>query len=61
MDRGVFCACLPTEQQTGLPFHITADFFPYGDRKRIHLETDYQSDWDLCRHPGRGGDSTGQP
>jgi hypothetical protein len=44
-DRGLLCACLPTQQDTGLPFHINADFFPNSDRKRIILEEDYQSEW----------------
>lgn len=45
LDRGLLCACLPTQQETGLPFHINADFFPNSDRKRIILEQDYQSEW----------------
>jgi len=45
LDRGLLCACLPTQQDTGLPFHINADFFPQSDRKRIILEQDYQSEW----------------
>ncbi len=43
---GLLCAYLPTEHQTGLPFHINADFFPNSDRKRILLESgDYQERW----------------
>lgn len=42
---GLFCACLPTEQHTDLPFHINADFFPSTDRKRILLTDDYQGAW----------------
>jgi hypothetical protein len=45
LEKGVFCAYLPTQQETGLPFHLNADFFPTSDRKRIILETDYQSEW----------------
>lgn len=45
LDRGLLCACLPTQQETGLPFHINADFFPNSDRKRIILEHEYQSEW----------------
>jgi hypothetical protein len=45
LDRGLLCACLPTQQETGLPFHINADFFPNSDRKRIILEQEYQSEW----------------
>jgi hypothetical protein len=42
---GLLCACLPTEQDVGLPFHINADFFPTNDRKRVILADDYQSEW----------------
>jgi hypothetical protein len=45
IDNGVFCAFLPTQQRTGLPFHINADFFPKSDRKEIVLESDFQSEW----------------
>jgi len=44
-QTGVFCATLPTQHSTGLPFHINADFFPSTDRKRILLDKDYQGDW----------------
>ena len=42
---GLLCACLPTEESPGLPFHVNADFFPTNDRKRIILGDDYQSHW----------------
>lgn len=45
LNVGHFCAFLPTQHETGLPFHINADFFPTNDRKRIVLESDYQSEW----------------
>lgn len=45
LNAGHFCAFLPTQHETGLPFHINADFFPTNDRKRIVLESDYQSEW----------------
>jgi hypothetical protein len=45
MDTGLFCAFLPTQHRTGLPFHINADFFPTSSRKEIVLESDYQSEW----------------
>ena len=32
---GLLYAFLPTEQQTGLPLHINADFFPESDRKHV--------------------------
>lgn len=44
-DDGVFCAFLPTQHRTGLPFHINADFYPTSSRKEIVLESDYQSEW----------------
>jgi hypothetical protein len=43
--NGLFCACLPTEQHTELPFHINADFYPSTDRKRILLSDDHQGAW----------------
>ena len=44
--NGLLCAYLPTEHETGLPFHINADFFPSSDRKRILLDSgDYQEKW----------------
>jgi hypothetical protein len=46
MERaGLLCAGLPTEHDTGLPFHVNADFFPTNDRKRVILAQDYQSEW----------------
>ena len=42
---GLFCACLPTEQRVGLPFHVNADFFTTNDRKSVILSDDYQSEW----------------
>lgn len=42
---GVVAQGLPTQQVTGLPFHINADFFTSSDRKKIVLEADFQSDW----------------
>ena len=43
---GLLYAYLPTEHQTGLPFHINGDFFPSSDRKRVLLDTtDYQQRW----------------
>ncbi len=45
LSAGMLCACLPTEENTGLPFHINADFFPSNDRKHVILGNDYQSQW----------------
>ena len=45
LESGLLCATLPTQQRTGLPFHINADFYPSEDRKRIILEQDFQSEW----------------
>ena len=35
LTEGVIYAFLPTEQSTGLPMHINADFFPESDRKAV--------------------------
>lgn len=35
MAEGLLYAFLPTEQLTGLPLHINADFFPESDRKAV--------------------------
>ena len=45
LSAGMLCACLPTEESTGLPFHINADFYPSNDRKHVILGEDYQSQW----------------
>jgi hypothetical protein len=45
LDRGLLCASLPTQYDTGLPFHVNADFFPSSDRKRIVFESEFQSQW----------------
>lgn len=37
LAEGVLYAFLPTEQSTGLPIHINADFFPESDRKSIQF------------------------
>lgn len=35
LTEGLLYAFLPTEQSTGLPIHINADFFPESDRKAV--------------------------
>jgi len=35
LEEGLLYAFLPTEQSTGLPLHINADFFPESDRKAV--------------------------
>lgn len=35
LSNGLIYAFLPTEQSTGLPLHINADFFPESDRKAV--------------------------
>jgi hypothetical protein len=42
---GLLCAGLPTQQKTGLPFHINADFFTSSDRKKVLFEGDFQARW----------------
>jgi len=44
-ETGFLYATLPTQHESGLPFHINADFFPTNDRKGIIFEDDYQSEW----------------
>ena len=44
-SAGMLCACLPTEESTGLPFNVNADFSPSNDRKHVILGEDYQSQW----------------
>ena len=43
--NGLFCATLPTEQETGFPFHINAEFFTSNDRKRLNLTAGYEAEW----------------
>ena len=45
LSAGLLCACLPTEETPGLPFHVNADFFPSNDRKHVILGDDYQAKW----------------
>jgi hypothetical protein len=45
LSSGLLCACLPTEHDLELPFHLNADFYTTNDRKRIILADDYQSEW----------------
>ena len=47
IDDGLLFATLPTEQSTGLPFHIDADFYPAADRKSIAFGDthDPRSEW----------------
>jgi hypothetical protein len=41
---GLLCAYLPTDEPSGLPAHLNADFYPESDRK--HLITDsFHGDW----------------
>jgi hypothetical protein len=45
LEQGRLFASLPTETTAPLPFHVNADFFPTTDRKRIHLDSGYQAEW----------------
>ena len=47
IEDGLLFATLPTEQATGLPFHVDADFFPSTDRKTIAFgdSHDPRSEW----------------
>jgi len=42
---GLLYAFLPSEDSTGLPFHINADFYPTPDRKRIIFDEGYKKEW----------------
>ena len=46
--EGIFCAFLPTQQQTLLPFHIQADFITSPDRKRVSFEPGVNEDWNTA-------------
>lgn len=43
--KGRIYAYLPTQSQTGLPFHINGDFYPTADRKDILWEGEHLSEW----------------
>lgn len=43
--RGLLYAYLPTQHETGLPFHVHADFYPASGRKTVIFDDDYQSEW----------------
>jgi hypothetical protein len=43
--KGLVFAFLPTQEETDLPVHINADFFPSSDRKRISYDNDYRGQW----------------
>lgn len=46
LNEGLLYAFLPTEQSTGMPLHINADFFPEPDRKAvIFAGHQYQQAW----------------
>jgi uncharacterized protein DUF3883 len=44
-NNGLLFAWLPTQESSGLSCHIHADFFPTSDRKHLHWEADYRSEW----------------
>lgn len=43
--EGLLYAFLPSENVTGMPFHINADFYPTSDRKRIIFDEGYKQEW----------------
>lgn len=46
LDSGILYAYLPTEQSSGIPAHINADFFPESDRKAVILNgNQHQQAW----------------
>jgi hypothetical protein len=44
---GRLCAYLPTSEETGLPFHVNADFYPSSDRARLPPEG-FQGEWNAA-------------
>jgi hypothetical protein len=44
-EQGRLFAVLPSNSMIPLPFHISADFYPTTDRKRIHFSDGYQAEW----------------
>lgn len=44
-EEGLLYAFLPSEEKTGLPFHINADFYPSPDRKRIIFDEGFKKEW----------------
>jgi hypothetical protein len=44
-NEGLLFAWLPTQESSGLSCHIHADFFPASDRKHLHWEADYRTEW----------------
>jgi hypothetical protein len=44
---GRLCAYLPTREDTGLPFHVNADFYPSSDRARLPREG-FQGEWNTA-------------
>ena len=44
-NHGLFFATLPTQQQTYLPIHVNADFYPESNRKHLALESGYEEQW----------------
>jgi len=43
--EGQLFAWLPTQEPSGLPCHVHADFYPTNDRKHLLWESDYRSAW----------------
>ena len=43
--EGVLFAWLPTQESSGLPCHVHADFYPTNDRKHVLWESDFRSTW----------------
>jgi len=45
LKSGLLCSTLPTRHDSGLPFHINADFFTTSNRKDVILDGGYQAEW----------------
>lgn len=62
LAEGVLYAFLPTEQSTGLPMHINADFFPESDRKAvIFAGHQHEQAWNEMLIDGAAGELARDP
>ncbi len=46
--QGLYYATLPTQQQTSLPVHVNADFYPESSRKNLAIGTSYEGASNTC-------------
>jgi hypothetical protein len=48
LKSGLLCSTLPTRHESGLPFHINADFFTTSNRKDVIFDGGYQAEWNIA-------------